>query len=103
MLGARIDLEGRRIAGARIAYGGMAATPKRAANAERALIGADLDAPETWRAALDALASDFAPLTDQRATAAYRMTAAIAVLQKTLIEIAGVGAPTRIGALHAAE
>ena len=80
MLAARIDLEGRRIAGARIAYGGMAATPKRATNAERALIGADLDAPESWRAALDALASDFAPLTDQRATAAYRMTAAIAVL-----------------------
>ena len=43
MLGARIDLDGRRIAGARIAYGGMAATPKRAANSERALIGADLD------------------------------------------------------------
>ena len=103
MLGARIDLDGRRIAGARIAYGGMAATPRRAANSERALIGADLEAPETWRPALDALASDFAPLTDQRATAAYRMTAAASVLQKTLIEIAGAGEPTRIGALHAAE
>src|SRR5271157_1795851 len=31
MLGARVDLEGRRIVGARVAYGGMAATPKRAA------------------------------------------------------------------------
>ncbi len=103
MLGARIDLDGRRIAGARIAYGGMAATPRRAANTERALIGADLEAPETWRPALDALASDFAPLSDQRATAAYRMTAATNVLQKTLIEIAGGGAPTRLGALHAAE
>jgi xanthine dehydrogenase small subunit len=103
MLGARIDLKGRRIAGARVAYGGMAATPKRATNTESALIGADLDKPESWRPALDALASDFAPLTDQRATAAYRMTAAIAVLRKTLIEIAGVGSPTRIGALHAAE
>ncbi len=103
MLGARIDLDGRRIAGARIAYGGMAATPRRAANTERALIGADLEAPESWRPALDALASDFAPLTDQRATAAYRMTAAASVLQKTLIEIAGAGEPTRIGALHAAE
>ena len=103
MLGARIDLEERCIAGARIAYGGMAATPKRAVHAERALIGAELDARETWRAALDALASDFAPLTDQRATTAYRMTAATAVLQKTLIEIAGAGAPTRLGALYAAE
>jgi xanthine dehydrogenase small subunit len=103
MLGARIDVAGRRIAGARIAYGGMAATPKRAANTERALIGTDLDARETWRVGLDALASDFMPLTDQRATAAYRRTAAAAVLEKTLIEIAGVGAPTRIGALHATE
>ena len=103
MLAARLDLEGRRVAGARIACGGMAATPKRAANAERALIGASLDAPETWRAALDALASDFAPLTDMRATAAYRMTAARNVLRKTLVEIAGAGAPTRVGALHAAE
>ena len=103
MLGARIDLDDRRISGARIAYGGMAATPKRAANTERALVGASLDAPETWAAALTALASDFSPLTDMRATAAYRKTAAQNVLQKTLIEIAGAEAPTRVGALHAAE
>ena len=81
----------------------MAATPKRAANAERALAGASLDEPETWAAALAALASDFTPLTDQRATAAYRVAAARSVLRKTLIEIAGAAAPTRIGALHAAE
>jgi xanthine dehydrogenase small subunit len=103
MLGARIDLDGRRIAGARIAYGGMAATPSRAANVERALLSAHLDAPESWDAALAALDADFQPLTDQRATAAYRMTAARNVLRKTLIEIAGAGAPTRLGALHAAE
>ena len=103
MLGARIDVEGRRIAGARIAFGGMAATPKRAASAERALAGADLDDSASWAAALAALASDFQPLTDQRATAAYRMTAARNVLLKTLIEIAGADAPTRLGALHAAE
>ncbi len=103
MLGARFDLDGRLIAGARIAYGGMAATPKRAAGAERALIGASLDAPNSWAAALAALASDFQPLTDQRATAAYRMTAAKNVLRKALIEIAGDMGPTRLGALDAAE
>ena len=103
MLGVRIDVEGRRIAGARIAYGGMAATPKRAASSESALVGASLDDPDAWGAALAALAIDFTPLTDQRATANYRMTAARAVLMKTLIEIAGTGAPTRLGALHAAE
>ena len=95
MLGARIDVEGRRIVGARVAYGGMAATPKRAAAAERALTGADLDEPASWRGALSALASDFRPLTDQRASAAYRVTVAANVLEKTLMEISGATAPTR--------
>jgi xanthine dehydrogenase small subunit len=103
MMAARLDVEARKIVGARIAYGGMAATPKRALNAERALIGANLDEQASWRAALAALASDFKPLTDQRASAAYRMTVAANVLQKALMEIAGASAPTRIGALHAAE
>jgi xanthine dehydrogenase small subunit len=103
MMAARLDVEARKIVGARIAYGGMAATPKRALNAERALIEANLDQPASWHAALAALAADFKPLTDQRASAAYRMTVAASVLQKALIEIAGAGAPTRIGALHAAE
>jgi len=103
MSAARLDLEGRRIAGARLAYGGMAATPKRAAGAEAALIGASLDDPATWAPALAALATDFTPLTDMRASAAYRATVAANLLKRTLIEIAGDAAPTRIGALHAAE
>jgi xanthine dehydrogenase small subunit len=103
MLALRVDLDGRRIVGARIACGGMAATPKRAANAERALIGANLDERASWRAARAALALDFAPLTDQRASAAYRMSVAANLLEKALIEIAGESAPTRIGMLHAAE
>jgi xanthine dehydrogenase small subunit len=103
MLAARIDVEGRRVVGARVAYGGMAATPKRAASAEKALVGASLDEPASWRAALAALSSEFTPLTDQRASAAYRMTVATNLLEKALIEIAGASAPTRIGALHAAE
>jgi xanthine dehydrogenase small subunit len=103
MVATRIDLDGRRIRGARIACGGMAATPKRAANAERALIDANLDLPASWRAACAALSEDFAPLTDQRASAAYRMTVAANLLEKALIEISGASAPTRIGMLHAAE
>ena len=103
MLAARIDVVGRRIVGARVACGGMAATPKRAAKAERALIGLSLDEPASWRAASAALSQDFAPLTDQRASAAYRMTVAANLLEKALLEISGAGAPTRIGMLHAAE
>ena len=102
MLGARIDVDGRRISGARLAYGGMAATPKRAANAELALAGKDLDDRASWGLALAALEKDFTPLTDMRASAAYRMKVAQSVLEKALIEVAGPSAPTRLGALHAA-
>jgi len=103
MLAIRVDLDGRRIKGARIACGGMAATPKRAANAERALAGASLDDPPDWRAAVEAIGRDFTPLTDMRATAAYRSAVAANLLKKALIEISGSAAPTRIGMLHAAE
>ena len=104
MLAARVDLDGRRIVGARIACGGMAATPKRAANAERALVGVNLDEPrELARRLRCAIGEDFTPLTDQRASAAYRMTVAANLLEKALLEISGASAPTRIGMLHAAE
>jgi xanthine dehydrogenase small subunit len=103
MLAVRVDLDGRCILGARIACGGMAATPKRAEQAEQALAGANLDQPASWEAARDALSRDFTPLTDMRATAAYRMTVAANLLEKALTEISGAGAPTRIGMLHAAE
>ncbi len=103
MSAARIEVDGRRVVAARVAYGGMAATPKRAEAVEKTLVGASLDEPTSWRAALAALSSDFTPLTDQRASAAYRTTVAANLLRKTLIEIAGASAPTRIGALHAAE
>ncbi len=101
MLAARFDLDGRKIVAARVACGGMAATPKRAARAERALKGASLDEPATWRFAREAIGEDFTPLTDMRATAAYRKTVAANLLEKTLIEISGGSAPTRIGVLDA--
>ena len=103
MMGVRLDLEGRRVVSARIACGGMAATPKRAANAEKALAGVSLDEPASWRAARAALSSDFTPLTDQRASAAYRTAIAANLVERALVEIAGTSAPTRIGELRAAE
>lgn len=77
------------ITDARIAYGGMAATPKRAAGAEAALKGAILDDPATWGAGMQALASDFIPMTDMRASAEYRNETARALLAKALMEISG--------------
>ncbi len=103
MLAVRLDLDGREIVSARIACGGMAATPKRAEKAERALQGASLDSPAAWARAREAIDEDFTPLTDMRASAAYRKTVAANLLEKALVEISGATAPTRIGMLHAAE
>ncbi|MFL5224620.1 MAG: xanthine dehydrogenase small subunit [Microvirga sp.] len=94
-----VALEGRRIASARIAYGGMAGVPKRASAAEAAIAGASLDEPASWQAALEALSRDFTPLADQRASAAYRALVAQNLLFKALTEIASGGThETRIGA-----
>jgi xanthine dehydrogenase small subunit len=90
----KVKLDGNRVREARIAYGGMAATPKRAALTERALQGADLGNSISWNAALAALAQDFAPIDDQRASAGYRHGIAQALLAKALMEIGG--APTSL-------
>ena len=99
----KLTLDGRQIASARAAYGGMAATPKRALGAEKALVGASLDDPASWSAAREALSRDFTPLTDMRASAAYRSEVAANLLFRALMEISGAGAPTRLGDLRAAE
>jgi xanthine dehydrogenase small subunit len=86
-----------RIGLARIAYGGMAGVPKRAANAEAALVGVSLTDSWSWEPALAAIGSDFTPLTDQRASAGYRTLVARNLLFKALTEIAaGDAADTRI-------
>ena len=99
----RFTLDGDRIAEARIAFGGMAATPRRASGAETALVGARLSDRSSWSAAIDAIGRDFTPLSDMRATAAYRSKVAANLLAKALLEVAGGAAPTRIGDLLAAQ
>jgi xanthine dehydrogenase small subunit len=81
-------LDGRRIASARIAYGGMAGVPKRAREAEAAIVEAALDDPASWKKALGALGEDFTPLSDQRASAPYRALVARNLLFKALTEVA---------------
>ena len=66
-----IELDGDTVKSVRIALGGMAATVKRATKTEAALVG------QPWtQASVDAakavLATEFAPLSDMRASAAYR-------------------------------
>jgi xanthine dehydrogenase small subunit len=108
VLGAfRIAVEGGRITSARVAFGGMAATPKRALAVERQLIGADVDDSAVWRSAAEQVSNDFTPLTDMRASAEYRLDVAGNLVIKTLAEISGAASPvTRIlgrqEALHVA-
>ena len=80
-----IVLDGKRVVSCRIAYGGMAATPKRAARVETMLIGRDWDETAA-RSAMDALSQDYTPLSDMRASAAYRLKAARNLLYRFFLE-----------------
>ena len=70
-----ITRNGSKIESARIAFGGMAGIPKRAAAVEAALIGQSWTTA-TITTALSAFATDFAPMSDMRASADYRLTGA---------------------------
>ena len=98
VLGAfRIGVEGGRVASARVAYGGMAATPKRALAVERALLGTAIGDSAVWRHAAERIGDDFTPLSDMRASAEYRLRVAKNLVIKALAEIAGVSKPmTRV-------
>ena len=69
----------------RLAYGGMAAVVKRAAQAEAAIVGQPWT-EGTVRAAQQALARDFSPMTDMRASSAYRLQVAQNLLQRLWLE-----------------
>ncbi|MCW5636899.1 MAG: xanthine dehydrogenase small subunit [Rubrivivax sp.] len=69
----------------RLAYGGLAAIVKRAAAAEAALRGKPWDEAAV-HAAIAALARDFKPLTDMRASAAYRARVAGNLLMRFWLE-----------------
>jgi xanthine dehydrogenase small subunit len=75
----RLTMADGRMVHARIAFGGMAATPRRAPACEAALIGENFDRATIARAA-EALAHDFSPLTDVRGSAGYRLQAAAGLL-----------------------
>ena len=72
----------------RIAFGGMAGIPKRATHVEAALIGKPWT-HATIKAALPGFAEDYAPLTDMRASALYRLETAKALLERYFHEDQG--------------
>ena len=80
-----IELDGDLIRGARVAFGGMAATPKRAAGCEAALTGQPWT-EATANAAMAALDQDYSPLSDMRASAEYRSLTARNLLYRFFLE-----------------
>jgi xanthine dehydrogenase small subunit len=85
-----VTVEGGVATSARIAFGGMAGVPKRASLAEAALVG------KAWTeanvdAAAEAMAGDFSPMSDMRASAGYRMLAAQNLLRRYFHDLNGVG------------
>lgn len=80
-----LTLDGDRIESARVAFGGMAATPKRAAKCEAAL-GGQSWTEATARAAMAALEQDYRPMTDMRASADYRRQTARNLLYRFFLE-----------------
>ncbi len=74
-----------RVTAARLAFGGMAATVQRAALAEAALLGRPWDEAAV-EAAAAALAQDFKPMSDLRASADYRLEVAGNLLRRFWLE-----------------
>jgi xanthine dehydrogenase small subunit len=90
-----------RVAAIRIAYGGMAVTPKRARAVEAALTGKPWT-QATVDVAIDAYALDFTPLTDMRASAEYRALAGRNLLRRFFAETSGTKAPLQVSRQAAA-
>jgi xanthine dehydrogenase small subunit len=87
----RLKLDGAgNVADLTIAYGGMAATPKRARAVEAALVGKPWTVASV-EAALGEYGKDYQPLTDMRASAEYRLLAAQNLLRRFVLETTGAG------------
>ncbi|MEO4042866.1 xanthine dehydrogenase small subunit [Hoeflea sp. CAU 1731] len=83
-----VKIASGRVSDVRIAFGGMAATPKRASAVEAAL----KDQPwneATIDTAMGMFEKDFQPLTDWRATADYRLLVAKNLLKRFFLETEG--------------
>ncbi|MFZ5608116.1 MAG: xanthine dehydrogenase small subunit [Pseudomonadota bacterium] len=88
-------IEGGRVARARIAFGGLAATPKRAYACEAALAGAPWTQASIDKASA-ALDEDYQPISDLRASAGYRLRVARNLLKKAFLESTEPTLATRV-------
>jgi len=92
-----LQIEDGVVRDARIAFGGMAAIPKRASACEAALSGGTFNQALIERAC-SALAEDFTPLSDFRASKEYRLLTAQNLLRKFFLELNAPEVETRVTA-----
>jgi xanthine dehydrogenase small subunit len=90
-----LQVEGNRVISASIAFGGMAAIPKRARQCESTLTGTSVNT-ETLLQAQQALANDFQPIADVRASAEYRQRIASGMVQRLFTQLIEPEQKTRV-------
>jgi xanthine dehydrogenase small subunit len=83
-----LRIENGIVTNARIAFGGMAATPKRAAAVEAELLNQQWT-EETAHAAMAFMGRDFSPMTDMRAGQEYRLRSAENMLLRYFHDLNG--------------
>jgi xanthine dehydrogenase small subunit len=93
-----LQLEGSTVREVRLAFGGMAATPKRARRAEDVLRGHRLDAAAI-AVAIEALEADLSPLTDWRGSAEYRRLVAANLLRRLHLRVSEPATTMEVDAL----
>ena len=81
-----LESEQNQVTAVRMAFGGMAATPKRALHTEQALLG-QIWCESAIEQAVQALQQDFQPLTDMRASSEYRSLVAANLLRKLFLDV----------------
>jgi xanthine dehydrogenase small subunit len=91
-----ITKSGKKITSARFAFGGMAATPKRAPAVEACLVDHPLSM-DSFVAAAAALEDDFSPIDDMRASADYRLQVAQNLILKYGMDMTGAAVPRLAG------
>ncbi len=84
----KLTIREGHIEAARVAFGGMAATPRRAPACEAALTGAPFSLATIERAA-EALIHEYTPLSDVRGSNSYRLEAAANLLRRLWYEAQG--------------
>lgn len=89
----RLRIRNGRIEDARLAFGGMAATPRRARAAEAALL------KDGFAAAIAAVETDFRPVDDWRGSASYRRQVAANLLRRLELRLADPGRVLEVEAL----